>query len=67
MTTFWVRVCISYSDSDVIYTHIHTRSIDGLRGFAKGLRPFELRSLLGGGGGGGGGGGRPSPRGRGVK
>ena len=46
VTTFSVRVCISYSDSDVIYTHIHTRSIEGLRGFVKGLRPFELRSLL---------------------
>ena len=46
VTTFSVRVCISYSDSDVIYTHIHTRAIEGLRGFAKGLRPFELRSLL---------------------
>ena len=37
---------ISISYSDVIYTPIHTRSIDGLRGFAKGLRPFELRSLV---------------------
>ena len=46
VTTFSVRVCFSYSDSDVIYTHIHTRAIEGLRGFAKGLRPFELRSLI---------------------
>ena len=46
VTTFSVRVCISYSDSDVIYTHIHTRAIEGLRGFAKGLRPYELRSLV---------------------
>ena len=46
VTTFSVRVCNSYSDSDVIYTHIHTRAIEGLRGFAKGLRPFELRSLI---------------------
>ena len=46
VTIFSVRVCISYSDSDVIYTHIHTRAIEGLRGFAKGLRPFELRSLI---------------------
>ena len=41
MTTFWVRVCISYSDSDVIYTHAQltdceaSRKAYGLSSFAR--------------------------------